>query len=533
MSIIAGGRRNLYVYDYDTRGNIISVVNQVGSTTYNTTYEYDELNRLIRENNEELGKSYFYIYNNSGNIRYKYTFEYTTEPSNSVTTSLESIDEYSYNNTNSNDRLSAYNGSLITYDEIGNPIQYYNGYTFTWLGRELVGATNGSYTLSFSYDDTGLRQTKTVNGDTTIYSYNGSLLLSEQNSERYIVYIYDENGSPVGFMCRRGEDLVHGSLDATNFDVYWFEKNLQGDVVAIRNESGQILVTYTYDAWGNFTTTYINGGEDTTVVYNTIFYRSYYYDAELELYYLTTRCYDANIGRFISADDISYLGAGGIPSYNLYAYCENNPVMGYDPYGTFNFWGFLKGVGRVISGVAAVAVGVAVCVAGAPVAMIVVASVTITAGTLTTVNGAADIQESITGDNFVRDTVFDGDQTAYDVYSGITDAITILGTAICGNYLRTKNATKLYRSVCNAEANDFYSTGKLSEGTGQMQGKFFATTKHDAKIWGKKLGSKEIITIRVPNHSLTHNSVSYFPRLDYIGPAYYFSDLTYLNSIIF
>ena len=55
---------------------------------------------------------------------------------------------------------------------------------------------------------------------------------------------------------------------------------------------------------------------------------SYYYDKETGLYYLTTRYYDPEVGRFISADvQVAY-------GYNRYAYCNNNPVMGYDPEGT-------------------------------------------------------------------------------------------------------------------------------------------------------------------------------------------------------
>ncbi len=347
-SLSIGGRT--YSYNYDSRGNIISIEPPGG---FNITYEYDELNRLIRENNEELGKSYLYSYGTNGNLARKITFPYTT----GELITPESIDLYSYNDESSNDRLTAYNGAQITYDEIGNPIQYYNGYTFTWQGRELVGATDGTNTLSFTYDDTGLRQTKTVNGDTTIYSYNGSLLLSEQNAERYIVYIYDENGSPVGFMCRRSEDLVHGRLTNTDFDVYWFEKNLQGDVIYVRNENGLTLACYIYDAWGNFTTHYVNGGENTTVVYNTITYRSYYYDAELGFYYLTTRYYDANIGRFISPDRIDVITATpmGLTDKNLYAYCDNNPVMRAD--GDGEFWHILVGatIGAMISGIVKIA----------------------------------------------------------------------------------------------------------------------------------------------------------------------------------
>ena len=99
-------------------------------------------------------------------------------------------------------------------------------------------------------------------------------------------------------------------------------------------------------------------------------------------------------------------------------------------------------------------------------------------------------------------------------------------------YFKRLIFVNIYRSVSSAEAKNFSSTGKLSSGTGQMEGKFFATSKANAKIWGSKLGSNEIIKIRVPNSALLHSSVQYFPRLDTIGPAYYFSNLPYLNSVL-
>ena len=63
-------------------------------------------------------------------------------------------------------------------------------------------------------------------------------------------------------------------------------------------------------------------------------YRGYYFDRELRLYYLNARYDDFITGRFISPDDWSYLGANGdLLSYNLYAYCSNNPIMFTDPSG--------------------------------------------------------------------------------------------------------------------------------------------------------------------------------------------------------
>ena len=111
--------------------------------------------------------------------------------------------------------------------------------------------------------------------------------------------------------------------------------------------------------------------------------------------------------------------------------------------------------------------------------------------------------------------------------AGVTSGVLAGGAKAISNKLTT---TKLYRSVSTAEAKSFSSTGKFSAGAGQMEGKFFATTRANAKTWGSKLGSGNIISIRVPNSALSHSSVTYFPRLDAIGPAYYFSDLSYLNS---
>ena len=84
---------------------------------------------------------------------------------------------------------------------------------------------------------------------------------------------------------------------------------------------------------GYFTTTYSNGGAATTATYNPFTYRGYYYDTELEFYYLNSRYYDSNTGRFINADAFISTGQGLI-GYNMYAYCGNNPIMYSDPSGT-------------------------------------------------------------------------------------------------------------------------------------------------------------------------------------------------------
>jgi len=112
-----------------------------------------------------------------------------------------------------------------------------------------------------------------------------------------MTYLYDTNGSPVGIMYR------DSTMTADSYQYYLFERNLQGDIVAIYSSTGTLLATYKYDAWGNHTVEYQNGGDQIVAVASNPFrYRGYYYDSEIGFYYLNSRYYDPSIGRFVNAD---------------------------------------------------------------------------------------------------------------------------------------------------------------------------------------------------------------------------------------
>ena len=240
---------------------------------------------------------------------------------------------YSYTNSAWGDLLTNSRGFNITYDEIGNPTSYYNGieYTFTWEGRRLKTASHGSYGYTFEYDDEGMRTYKERNGIKTYYYYDGDRLIAEQRSTCLFIFVYDASGSVVGYQYREN------SYAAGVWDTFWYEKNLQGDVVAVYNGSGVKLVSYVYDAYGNFTETTMNGGHRGGAYYNPFRYRGYYYDTELMLYYLGARYYDSMTGRFVSSDTSSVLTATptALTDKNLYAYCDNNPVTRGDNGGEF------------------------------------------------------------------------------------------------------------------------------------------------------------------------------------------------------
>lgn len=106
---------------------------------------------------------------------------------------------------------------------------------------------------------------------------------------------------------------------------YYFRKNLQRDIVAIYDEDGNLQVRYTYDAWGNMTASYASG-YDTAVTANSFYYRSYYRDSETGLYYLNSRFYDPNWGRFLNADDQMSKNQD-FSSYNLFAFYIKGRIM--------------------------------------------------------------------------------------------------------------------------------------------------------------------------------------------------------------
>ncbi len=219
---------------------------------------------------------------------------------------------------------------------MGNPTTYRN-MTATWeKGRQLKSLTNGVNKFAFTYDTFGVRNSKTVetpnSKQTTEYIYDGGKLLRQTGNET-IDFIY-------------GQDGIMGIkvLDSSNVaNRYLFRKNLFGDVTEIYSNSGELVGKYSYTAFGECAIELDTNG---IASLNPIRYRGYYFDGETNLYYLKSRYYDAEIGRFITIDDTSYLDPDTINGLNLYAYCGNNPVMRVDPDGNA-WWHWLIGIAMV------------------------------------------------------------------------------------------------------------------------------------------------------------------------------------------
>ena len=316
----------------------------------------------------------------------------------------------------------------------------------TWRkGRQLesLQKDDGSY-LNFVYNCDGARVQKSedsANGSTikeTRYYWNGDQLAALQDGEDLIQFTYDEKGIPVSM--KIGED------------VYYYLYNVQGDVVGLLDSNGVEVVSYRYSSWGKVLETF-DTSDNQIATRNPFRYRGYILDEETGMYYLKSRYYDPETGRFLNADstEILYVEQGDINQFNIYVYCLNNPINKMDEQGAFSVSALFKGLKNVVTGLAAISVGVAVIACGvATPVMLGISAITVAAGGLTTANGVSDRGESVTGKNIIRDTIFHGNAKAYNVYSKVTRVTAEVGTAVCGGWIgKNMPRIKAYNNVQN------------------------------------------------------------------------------------
>ena len=407
-----------FTYTYDANGNITSVAK---NGTVVESYEYDALNQLTEA--VVNGTTYEYTYDKGGNL--------LTAIGNGAKT-------YTYGDDNWKDKLTAFNGQTITYDGIGNPLQYRDGMSFTWAyGRRVHTLNTTAHTAQFNYNADGYRSQKILTDKSTntatthYYDYNGNSLICERWGNNTMWFVYDAAGAPLG--------LIY------NGTPYYYVTNLQGDITGLTNAVGTLIAQYTYDPWGKpLTVTDANGTDisaNATHIanINPLRYRGYYYDVESGLYYLLSRYYDPVTQRFVNGDS-QISGSGEILGCNMFAYCFNNPVNMDDSSGNWPRWATIA-LGAVAA-VAAVAVTVATLGAAAPAAVCTLTSVAMSVGvsygvasaaatvavaatTVAAATYAGDIAYSaVTGDSLLLDTVFQGNTDAYNTGLAITSIAT-------------------------------------------------------------------------------------------------------------
>ena len=301
-----------YDYSYDNNGNITEI-KQNGK--HINKYTYDSLNE-VKEEYDYVNKFYInYSYDGAGNLQNKY--EQVLDPTYGYPTGTQHGNTYEYTETSWKDKLTKINGDNITYDANGNPLTYRDGMSFEWEnGRILKKINTSDKSVQMSYDSNGMRTQKSVDGVKTNYYYdsNKNLIALVKGNDTLLFY-YDSDGSATSF--------------SYNGTMYFYVKNLQGDVVRIIDLSGTEVASYVYDSWGNIKDT---KGEPTIREINPIRYRGYVYDTETSLYYLQSRYYDPFTGRFLNADDTHYIMFPSLMA-NLYTYCDNNAISNTDTNG--------------------------------------------------------------------------------------------------------------------------------------------------------------------------------------------------------
>ena len=313
-----------FSYAYDSRGNIISETRS-GQTT---TYEYDALGQLTRVNDPHENATWVYAYDRGGNMTSKVKYAYTT----GTLGTAEKTYAYSYGDSAWKDKLTYFNGRSFTYDAIGNPLSD-SIWSYTWqAGRQLKKMSRTGVTIEYRYDHNGLRTQKLVteNGTTTAtnYTMSGKRLVHLSNGAHELHFFYDAQGRPA-------------KVDY-NGTVYTYVHNLQGDVAGILDSTGALMVEYKYDAWGR--ATYASDQlpiSNWLGVLNPFRYRGYIYDSETGMYYLRSRYYNPEIGRFLNAD--TYIGKiAMLGQHNQFSYCANVPIGLLDETGR----SFLDGLKR-------------------------------------------------------------------------------------------------------------------------------------------------------------------------------------------
>ena len=289
-------------------------------------YVYDMHGQITNVYDSLLGSgSKRYTYDSRGNVTTRESYRYLTNVSYG---DLYYTDTFSYNNPNWKDLLTAHNGKEITYDASGNPLTY-NGYTYTWdMGRRLTSISNGTNNYTYTYDENGLRTSKTVNGETTRFIYDNNILKSQYTDNYSMLFWYDENNSPVGFV------YTDKTAEIQTPETFIYKKNVFGDIIGVYNFEGSLIAQYWYDEWGNWVDAVWDSSEEkyTFILNNNpLLYRGYYFDNETRYYYLQSRYYNPRWCRFINADAVEYIGVSDKPvSVNPFAYCVNNPTMRVD-----------------------------------------------------------------------------------------------------------------------------------------------------------------------------------------------------------
>ena len=303
------------------------------------TYTYDAQGQLIREYDPDKKLYLGYQYDAGGNLTEVRSYPAGAEGGPEGTGTV--LKSFAYGST-WKDQLSSVtmDGKTrnFTYDANGNLLSD-GKYTYSWTkGSLLEKVTGDGLEAVYTYDASGIRTSKKVNGVKTEYLTAGGSVLSEKKNGVWQQYLYDGSGQLMAIRYKGA-------------DYYYIRDGLMC-ITGLVDANGGAVVNYRYDSWGKLIS--ITGSMAGTLGKDNPYrFKGYYYDDETRMYYLKSRYYQPEICRFISADTIEVLDCqGDLNDKNLYAYCDNNPVMRVDTGGqiwiTLGIMAAGGGIGMVI-----------------------------------------------------------------------------------------------------------------------------------------------------------------------------------------
>ena len=302
-----------YSYELNDAGHRLSVTEYDGRTV---SYTYDELYRLTEENINGGERILAYTYDSVGNRLTKddslvglttYTYDANDRLLSEVLTqagvTIHTI-TYTYDD----------NGNLLSRTQVTDTASETTTYTWNDDDRLVAVATPDGSSVTYEYDEEGIRVSSTVDGVTTDYLVDKNRpyaqVLEELNSEQLqAFYVY-------------GHDLISQTRNA---EQDFYQVDGLGSTRALTDENGNVTDTYDYEAFGELIE---SSGESE----NSYQFAGEQFDEELGDYYLRDRFYDPDLGRFIRRDN--YAGTIADPlTLHKYVYANGNPVNGTDPSG--------------------------------------------------------------------------------------------------------------------------------------------------------------------------------------------------------
>ncbi|MBQ2435912.1 MAG: VCBS repeat-containing protein [Bacteroidaceae bacterium] len=314
-SIVAPNIVSLH-YTYDIHGNVLTKTDAVNNQSIE--YTYDHLMRLtswtVNDNDTQ-------------------SITYDAATGNIISKSdLGTSTEFSYSSSSKPHALRGVSGITGTDWGVADISIDYTDFSKV----KSIQCGTDSYDVFYGVEKERFRTQKTVSGATTIRYYmpNHELVVDSLGHETYIIYLC--NGSIAVYDKAAGaKTLYHGYYDA------------QGSLIALTDNSGNVLARYAYDPWGKRvgTANWAYSPTYTSTLNIDRGYTMHEHLDEFDLINMNGRVYDPAVAQFLSPDPYIQ-DAGNWLNYNRYAYCYNNPTRYVDPDGE---WVHIV-IGAVIGG---------------------------------------------------------------------------------------------------------------------------------------------------------------------------------------